>query len=185
MPRRRPRLNLALDASGGDAVVVGTAGGTESAYVRLRVTNASGKDTADDVQVLVVERRLLDGSETTPIALPLIWSGSYPPATAAPVHPGAERYLDLLHVDWPGRDELEIAERWTGSEDAFIEVMPKPAGRQDRLVAGEYTLRLQLLARNADATWYEVVVHWDGKWSGKADMWTHLRVEQPRKLDES
>jgi hypothetical protein len=115
--RRRPRLDLKFDGTGADQVIVPTQGGGSAAYVRLRVTNKKGKDTADDVQVQVAERREQDGSsEPTPIGLPLIWSGTYPPATDAPVHPGFERYIDLLHVDWPRpADELDVARKYTPS----------------------------------------------------------------------
>jgi hypothetical protein len=179
--RRRPRLDLLFDPTGPDAVVVGTLGGTDSAYVRLRVTNAKGKDTADDVQVLVTEVLTLDGSETTPMGLPLTWSGTFPPTTVGPVHPGAERYIDLLHVDWPAHDEMDIVRKWTGEEPAQLDVFPKPAGRQHVLAPGrtQYVVRVKLLARNADAVGYEIVVVWDGKWSGKAAMWAHLHVQPP------
>jgi hypothetical protein len=49
--RRRPRLDLEFDGTGADQVLVPTLGGGEAAYVRLRVTNKKGKDTADEVQV--------------------------------------------------------------------------------------------------------------------------------------
>ncbi len=70
------------------------------AYVRLRVTNEAGKDTADGVQVFVTEVRPQNdhSSEVTPIGLPLTWMGSEPPVTIAPVHPDAERHIDLLRV---------------------------------------------------------------------------------------
>ena len=72
------------------------------AYVRLRVTNEAGKDTADGVQVFVTEVRPQNdhSSEVTPIGLPLTWMGSEPPVTIAPVHPDAERHIDLLRVSY-------------------------------------------------------------------------------------
>ncbi len=88
----------------------------DAAYVRLRVANGPGKDTADDVVVMVTEVRRLGDSDKTmaearPIGLPLTWSGSSPPLTVAAVHPGPERHIDLLHIDWPARDELDIARK--------------------------------------------------------------------------
>jgi hypothetical protein len=78
--------------------------------------NQVRKDTADDVVVMVTELRRLEGSDKTtvearPIGLPLTWSGSNPPVTVASVHPGSGRHIDLLHVDWPARDESEIARK--------------------------------------------------------------------------
>jgi hypothetical protein len=99
LPRRRPRLDLRFDATRNDQVVVGTAGGFDAAYVRLRVANGAGKDTADDVVLMVTEVRRLEDSDKTiaearPIGLPLTWSGSSPPLTVASVHPGSERHVD-------------------------------------------------------------------------------------------
>jgi hypothetical protein len=187
VPRRRPRLDLRFDAAGNDQVVVGTAGGFDAAYVRLRVANGAGKDTADDVVVMVTEVRRLEDSERTiaearPIGLPLTWSGSSPPLTVAAVHPGSERHIDLLHVDWPARDELDIAHKWSGTVPAQLDLAPQPAGGQHILNSGAYEIAVEVRARNADAAHYAVEVNWDGKWSGKAAMWDHLRVEPPRKV---
>jgi hypothetical protein len=187
VPRLRPRLDLRFDASGNDHVVVGTAGGFDAASVRPRVANGAGKDTADDVVVMVTEVRRLEDSEQTvaeakPIVLPLTWSGSSPPLTVASVHPGSERHIDLLHVDWPARDEIEIARKWSEPVPVQLDLTPKPAGAQDILHSGRYEVSVEVRARNADATRYVVPVSWDGKWSGKAAMWDHLRVEPPRKV---
>lgn len=117
-PRRRPPAKAQARSSfrptRSDQVVVGTEGGFEAACVRLRVANGERKDTADDVVVMVTEVRRLEDSETAPaetqpIGLPPTWSGSTPPLTVASVHPGSERHIDLLHVDWPAGDEIDIA----------------------------------------------------------------------------
>jgi hypothetical protein len=76
-PRRRPRLDLRFDPAGNDRVVVETAAGSEAAHVRLRVGNRAGKDTADDVVVMLTEVRPVSDSEqkadAKPIHLPLTW----------------------------------------------------------------------------------------------------------------
>jgi hypothetical protein len=183
--RRRPRLDLEFDGTGADQVVVPTLGGGEAAYVRLRVANEKGKDTADEVQVQVTERRLQNGSdEPTPIGLPLIWSGTYPPTTDAPVHPGFERYIDLLHVDWPlPADELAVADKHTLPVPALLCVHPHPAGEQHVLKAGKYELLVEVVARNGDAARYTVAVEWDGVWPGKREkMWQSLRVQPPERV---
>jgi hypothetical protein len=183
-PRRRPKLNLRFDRSGNDQIIVGTAGGDEAAYVRLRVANQRGRDTADEVVVVVTELRRLDSesasTEVRPIGLPLTWSGTTPPLTVAAVHPGSGRHVDLLHVDWPGREEIDIAKKWTDTMPVQLDLTPRPAGGQDLLHSGAYELSVEVRARNADAICYVVPVFWDGKWSGKAAMWDHLRVEPPR-----
>jgi len=186
-PRRRPSLDLRFDRTGNDQVVIGTAAGFDAAYVRLRVANGKRKDTADDVVVMVTEVRRSDDSATTiaetkPIGLPLTWSGSNPPLTVASVHPGSERHIDLLHVDWPGDDEIEIARKWSDAMPLQLDLSPKPAGGRDLLEAGTYEISVEIRARNADAIGYAVTVVWDGKWSGEEAMWDHLRVEPPRKV---
>src|SRR4029453_12687920 len=57
--------------------------GSDVAYVRLRVANRGGRDTADDVVVMVTELRQLEDSETRPIGLPPAWSGARAPRTGA------------------------------------------------------------------------------------------------------
>jgi hypothetical protein len=187
VPRRRPKLVLRFDHTGNDQVVVGTTGGFEAACVRLRVVNGAGKDTADDVVVMVTEVRRLDDSadavaEVKPIALPLTWSGSNPPRAMGSVHPGSERHIDLLHVDWPAGDETEIGRRWSETTPAQLDLTPKPVGGQEILNLGRYEISVEIRARNADAIRYAIPVYWDGGWSGKDAMWDHLRVEPPRKL---
>jgi hypothetical protein len=185
-PRRRPKLELQFDRTGNDQVVVGREGGSEAAQVRLRVGNQKGRDTADDVVVMVSELRRLDAGptegETRPIGLPLTWSGSSPPMTVGSVHPGSERRVDLLHVDWPGGDETEITRAWSDAVQVELDLTPKPPGGRDVLESGAYEISVEIRARNADAIRYAIPVTWDGEWSGKAAMWDHLLVEPPRKV---
>ena len=174
-PRRRPRLDLRFDPAGNDRVVVGTAGGSDPAHVRLRVGNRAGKDTADDVVVMLTELRPSADSEAVakPIHLPLTWSGTSPPLTVSSVHPGSERHVDLLHVDLPVGDE---------AAPLHLDVNPKPTGGQDILEPGTYEISSEIRGRNADALRYVVPVSWDGHRSDRAAMWDHLRVESPRRV---
>ena len=176
-PRRRPKLSLRFDSTGNDQVVIGTVGGSDAAHVRLRVTNRAGKDTADDVVVIVTECRRQEQAiaEARPIGLPLTWSGTSPPQTVSAVHPGSERHIDLLHVDWPTGDEAE-------STPLRLDLTPTPAGGQDILHPGTYEIALEIRARNADAMRFTVAVSWDGGWSGKEAIWEHLRVDPPREV---
>jgi hypothetical protein len=173
MPRRRPKLELRFDRAGNDLVIVGTAGGVDAAHVRLRVANGPGKDTADDVVVMVTELRPADSEDTRPIHLPLTWSGTSPPLTVSAVHPGSARHIDLLHVDLLADDEADAPLQ--------LDLNPKPTGGQDLLEAGTYEISSEIRARNADALRYVIQVSWDGKRSGGAAIWDHLRVEPPRK----
>jgi hypothetical protein len=168
-PRRRPKLELAFDPAGTDRVVVGTSEERDTAHVRLRVTNRPGKDTADDVVVMVTEVRGPDDGETKPIGLPLTWwSGSSPTLTVASVHPASERHVNLL----------------TWSEDAppRLAVGAEPAVGRDTLDTGTSEIAVEVRARNADAIRYVIPVSWDGGSSGEAAPWDHLRVEPPRRV---
>jgi hypothetical protein len=152
IPRSRRKLDLRFGRSGNDQIVVATGGGFDAT------------------------------SESQPVGLPLTWSGTSPPRTVASVHPGSERHIDLLHVDWPGRDEGDIARKWTGVVPLHLDLTPTPAGGQGTLTPDAYEISVELRARNADAIRYVIDVVWDGAWSGKAAMWEHLRVESPRKV---
>jgi hypothetical protein len=187
VPRRRPKLDLRFDRGGNDQVVVGTAAGFDSAVVRLRVTNEKGKDTADDLVVMVTEVRRPEDSENAtaeirPIGVPLTWSGSSPPSAMGSVHPGSGRHIDVLHVDWPARDEAEIGQKWSEAVPAELALTPKPVDGREILYPGTYEILVEVRARNADAIRYAIGVHWDGKWPGRAAMWDHLRVDVPRKV---
>ena len=170
LPRRRAKLELRFDRTGTDQVIIGTADGVEAASVRVRVANGRGKDTADQVVVVVTELVLVDDSATTPIGLPLTWSGTHPPLTMASVHPGSQRHVDLLHVDWPAQNDAPLR----------LDVSPKPRDSRDALEPGNYEISIEVRARNADATRYVVPVSWDGAWPEKDAIWDHVRVEPPR-----
>jgi hypothetical protein len=185
VPRRRPKLELRFDRDGTDQVVVEASDDVDAATVRLRVANGAGKDTADDVVVMVTEvRRLEEGedglAEVRPLGLPLTWSGSNPPLTVASVHPGSERHVGLLHVDLPAPDRPELAQSWPDTVPARLDVSPKPARDRELLQPAAYEISVEVRARNADAVCYLIPVRWDGEWS--TELWEHLRVEQPRQV---
>lgn len=69
-----------------------------------------------------------------------------------------------------------------GSVPVHLDLTPKPAAGPEILDSGAYEISVEVRARNADAARYAIPVCWDGKWSGKAAMWDHLRVEPPRKV---
>jgi len=184
--RRRPKLELRFDPAANDLVIFGTDDGSDTAQVRLRVVNQPGKDTADDVVAMVTELRELDDpgetvAQTRPIGLPLTWSGSSPPLAVASVHPGSERHIDLLHVEWPAGDEPDIAKHWSTDAPLELDLTQGPAGGRHVLEPGTYEISVEVRARNADAIRYTVTVVWDGKWSGRDAMWDHLRVVPPLK----
>jgi hypothetical protein len=146
VPRRRPRLELHLDDDGGD-------------HARLHVENRPGKDTADDVVVIVTDLRRLGGADdVSAIGLPLMWSGTSPALTVASVHPGSRRHVDLVHAEGRG---LRLA------------LSPPPVDGKASLVPGTYEVSVEIRARNADAIRYVIPLSTDGK---------SLRVATPRRV---
>jgi hypothetical protein len=69
-----------------------------------------------------------------------------------------------------------------GKRVTSLDLTPNPKGGQDVLDPGTFEISVEVRARNADAIRYAIPVCWDGKWSGNAAMWDHLRVEPPRKV---
>jgi hypothetical protein len=65
---------------------------------------------------------------------------------------------------------------------AHLDLTPRPAGGHDALEPGSYEIAMEIRARNADAARYDITIEWDGRWSGKAAMWDHLRVEPPQRV---
>jgi hypothetical protein len=172
--RRRPRLELRFDRTSSDQVILGTENGPDAAHVRMRVANQKGKDTADEVVVMVTElRRLADREptvETRPVVLPLAWSGSSPPLAVASVHPGSERHVDLLQADGSGDVPLRLG------------LSQAAAPERNRLDPGTHEISVEVRARNADAIRYTIGVSWDGTLPEAETVWDHLRVEPPREL---
>jgi hypothetical protein len=86
--------------------------------------------------------------------VPLTWSGSNPPLAMGSVHPGSGRHIDLLHVDWPARDEIDIARKWSEAAPVLLDLTPKPADGREILYSGTYEISVEVRARNADAIRY-------------------------------
>jgi hypothetical protein len=70
---------------------------------------------------------------------------SWDPLSTLARHP-----VDLLHVDWPARDENDIGREWSRSL-VQLDLTPKTAGGQDILDSGTCEGSVEVRARNADA----------------------------------
>lgn len=189
--RRRPALSLHFDPTDPrDAQVAGivfiqpgqpgSEFNTRGAFARLRVANAAGRETADDVEVLVEAVRLTDpGSQPTFEAeslgdLPLPASNSEPTTTRLSIPPGIERHFDLAHVR-----KREVAE---GDRDVILEVFPRPADLRWRVDADRFEVDVVVAASNADARRYTVGVEFDGRWpEDEAEAFAHFRVGPPKR----
>jgi hypothetical protein len=103
--KRRPVLGLHSPKPGRELVVVSTPSG-DSAWVRCRVSNAPGKDAAEDVEVAIVDvteirpREDFGPSQEAPVlaGLALAWSATEAKQTRAHIAPGADRSIDLAAV---------------------------------------------------------------------------------------
>lgn len=163
----------------------------ESHWVRLRVENARGKRSADDVEVLVVEVRgeWSDGRSRVPPlgGLPLAWSDM--PArdeklTRLTLPPGIARRVDLLRLDEPYSDAENIPAPVEGHTQTTFElqVSPSPADGRHRLGGDRYDIILAVVARDTDSREYQVTIAYDGKWWTAQHVKEHLRVEAPKRL---
>ncbi len=168
-------------------VGVGTTSRTESHWVRLRVQNARGKRSADDVEVLIVEVRGVSGSGPPLGGSPIIWSnlgvaGKH--VTRLTLPPGIARHVDLLGFVEPHSDEWNIPAPVQGHTQATFEfqVWPPPADGRHQLGEGRYEVILAVVARDTDSREYRVTVSHDGKWWTAQHVKAHTRVEPPKRL---
>ncbi len=186
---RRPSLSLAFDPDDPYDYMagVGTTARQESHWVRLRVQNARGKRSAEDVEVLVVE---VSGGRNggPPLAgSPVIWSnmragGEH--VTRLTVPPGIARHVDLLGLVEPPYDEVNIPAPVEGHTQTTVQlqIWPLPADGRHELGKGRYDIVLAVVARDTDSREYKVTVTYDGKWWTAEQIKQHLRVEPPKRL---
>jgi hypothetical protein len=180
---RRPSLDVSFDPTDSrDLQVVGMRidghpkGGTRAAYARLKVTNRAGRNTAEEVQVLVERVRLPKlGRDPTPDSehigeMPLAVSGSWPTATHLNLAPGVGRHFDCVHVR---KDQSEDGRRYVN-----LDVVPQPADLREKIRADRIELDIVVTARNADAKFCTVGIEFDGKWpEDDRRISDHFRVE--------
>jgi hypothetical protein len=175
---RRPKLTMHFPMPGRELVNVGDTNTGESAWVRLLITNSPGRETAEDVEVLIEDLREISTREDT---LPwasvpalagaaLRWSMKEEGASdedRAHIAPGGQRFLDLASVHRERNPSnsirsLELQTAW------------QPSDKRQHLLSAEVELDLVVTARNTDASRYVVRIRFDGTWDN--DIWRHLRV---------
>ena len=156
--KHRPQLALAFDKHA-RATEVNQAGASLP-YLRLAVTNAAGKETARDVEVLLldIEERAKSpagsGGRRIWLANPAMgWANSLAPLPQMSIPRGATRYLDICRwaqlTDIPHRSSLLLC------------VVPEPGTNRHVLGPGAWALRLSVTLRNGDASFWEVVVSYE------------------------
>ncbi len=182
----QPALSLAFDASLRPpdfmAGMLSDNGAFESHWVRLRVENASGKRSADDVEVLFIRHDSTANPATnrTLDVVPLRWSStedhSGKALTRITIPPGLYRHVDLLAIGG-------IAGESVSSDDArpiaAIQVQPTPTDDRHLLPEGSYIFHLAVAARDTDAAFFKLEVKVPGERLNKTQIQQCLTVLPP------
>lgn len=182
--KRRPDLQLLYDHHDGDDFAVGVNEGTAH-WVRLRVENAeagrAGRDSADDVEVLIVGASREDGGPLTQLnGCAFIWSNVRDPdgreLTRLTIPPGTARRFDLLAYQPPQKEDEGRRDGADGAK-AWLQVIPTPFDNSHGMSEpGHYLLHVVVAARDTDATYYRIGIEFDGKWWGVDSIRDHLKV---------
>lgn len=180
--RRRPRLEVQpFDPESGDATVIDSDPADASAWARLRISNAPGRDAARSVEVVLelIEatdpdgaRRLLFGLQHDLSVLSgnaLRWSDR-PPTIKLDIPSGATRRFDLVHVS----NTVPSATLPDGSLAVPLRLyfQETPAHEQHLLADLEYRVRISVSARNCEPITQEVSLTFGGCWIGGRSIWT-------------
>jgi hypothetical protein len=169
--QRRPKLALEFDDDADRANVEQVVDSPQqpelyrSHWIRPRVMNKRGKDSAEDVEVLLVgvrgpETSSGPSSERVLEGLPLKWSELE--STKVTLPPGAARRFDLLHVD--NMTVEASGEAVEGGAPIRFDVHPIPQAEYHRAFGRKYTVIIALTARDTDAMFYSTVIAYDLEW---------------------
>jgi hypothetical protein len=148
-------------------------------FLRVRIRNARGSETAKNVEVIVADFR------SGPLGLngrSLEWSGQRPlngePVTKIDLAPGLSRHVDVAQISprCAGAKSAEEPSDAINPDEARLCVYPKPWGAGHMILAGDHNLDLIVTATNANAVTYKMSLSYDG------DMKAALR-EPPRATD--
>jgi hypothetical protein len=157
--RRQPKLTLARD----DYAYSKEANKERALipYLRLAVTNASGKHAAEAVEVLVLRidggPRGSGGVNRWLVNPALGWPNSLDPLPRMTIPPGTTRYIDVGYWSQSGQDGG--LPRWL----LELAVQPRPYSDRHILEPGEYVIELAVAARNADATKWRLGVAFEAQ----------------------
>jgi len=120
-------------------------------YLRLAVTNARGKETARDVEILLLRVDEVGGGGVKRwlVNPAFAWANSLDPMPRMTIPPGVTRYVDIGC--------------WVRSSGLILKlcVKPEPGSGRHHLPPGRYRLLLSVTARNADATTWSAELSFD------------------------
>jgi hypothetical protein len=168
---KRPRLSMKISPRDLDVAPAHyPEGSVPSAWIRARVE--AHRATATEVGVSIVRCMVADGDEGQPVerrvaTLPLRWSSIDPPSTQLHLRRGAPRLIDIAHVDRREADwQLRLAVDFPGSAEEWV------------IRRGLITLDLAVTSNDGAASFYTVVLRYDGDWPAGApdEIWQHLAV---------
>ncbi len=174
--RHRPLLSLADDpANSAEEKWVYKETGQDSLawFVRLAVSNAKGKRTAQGVEVIVSQAKQLgDGGKVVRLPSPALgWTSSLEAAPFRTIGPDMERALDLGWVIQPGG----------GGDVRFqigIQEPGAPQNKRHHLEPGRWRLDLDVMAENGPAKPYAVTVRVENEWLADGRCVTVETVEE-------
>jgi hypothetical protein len=165
----RPRLSMEIAPADLDlSKAYYDEGSVPSAWIRARVQ--AHRATATDVSVSIVRCLVADGGEPEErrvTTLPLRWSSLDPPQTQLHLRRGAPRLIDIAHIDRRETDwQLRLAVDFRGSAEAWV------------IRRGVVTLDLAATSNEGAASFYTVVLRYDGDWPDgpPEEIWNHLSV---------
>ena len=179
----RPRLFLESDtgpAPNSDQVeTVSTSVGTTplvstpSAWIRARVRSRRGLAVGAEVAIIAASvdtgsgpRKIhVDGSS-------LRWSEHDPPISRLDIPPGLARRIDIASVTKPFGPQAQSA------AELVLETVFMPNNKSNHIQSGTIALDLAAASSNGPASYYEIVLRFDGACPDGPDgsIWDHLEV---------
>lgn len=157
--RAHPQLTLHFD-SHMQAQETDPVTGAVMDYLRLAVSNAEGKSTAEDVEILILEIQEFatgaggSGGRRVWLANPALgWANSLDPLPRMTIPAGATRYVDVgrwLQLQSP------VAEL-----SFVLSVVPEPGSNRHILTRGNWRIRLAATLRNGNATFWDAEIFYD------------------------
>lgn len=157
---------------------------TPAAFLRLGVSNQSGRHAASGVEVLVVR---IEASEQQQVSgMPSTWEAGQQPGEERKVWKGPVSNLGLLgwtHVEPPEltigpgiRRTVDLGWKLSETPEFTLAVSPPPRSGSHALTPGTYRITLAVGGANADARHYALTLWFDGRWKPDQAMSDHVAI---------
>lgn len=192
--KKRPVLTLSFDPESDLDLIrgVGVGRGRSGHWLRLQVHNKTGKRSAHDAEVLVVELKLGAANSIVHAGrpldnAPLRWSSLMrdgQPMTHVSIPPGLTRRIDLLGIYPPVA--TPVVPRGSGDQEegiAVVQVSPEPSDESHVLHGPDtFAFVLAVASRDLDAHFYDLSVTWDGVMHDATEIKDHLKIVGPTRV---